>query len=87
MTLADDPHLIERIARMAVFHELPTPVLVQMTLMASELLRRPATAVHDEIEQRIASLREAEAKERAQLNAKPVPDLRVIPGGGASRRR
>lgn len=74
MTLADDPHLIERIARMAVFHDLPTPVLVQMTLMASELRREPANIVHDEIERRIRELR--------RCSQPPRPALRLIAGGG-----
>jgi hypothetical protein len=79
MTLADDPHLVERIARMAVFHGLPAPVVVQMTLMASELQRRPANLVHREIEQRIAALRAAEGEQR--------PTLRVLAGGKDARRR
>jgi hypothetical protein len=57
MTLADDPHLVERIARLAAFHDLPVPVVVQLTLMVSELHRRPAGAVHDEIERRIYEIR------------------------------
>jgi hypothetical protein len=57
MSPADDPHLVERIARLAVFHELPMPVVVQMTLMASVLMQRAAGDVHEEVERRIASLK------------------------------
>ncbi len=49
MTFADDPHLIERLARLAEFHELPEPVIVQLAMMASELQRQPAPAVYEQI--------------------------------------
>jgi hypothetical protein len=76
MTFADDPHLVERIARLAVFHDLPTPVVVQMTLMASELLRRPAGAVHEEVERRVAHLRAGKPGTRTMLH--------VVSGGGSA---
>jgi len=75
MTFADDPHLVERIARLAVFHDLPTPVLVHMTLMASELLRRPAGSVHEEVQRRVAHLRAGKTNERVTL--------RIVAGGGS----
>lgn len=57
MNQADDPHLLERIARLAVFHDLPLPVVVHMSVAASELQRRPADQVYAEIERRIRHLR------------------------------
>lgn len=57
--VAHDPHLVECIARVAAFHNLPVLVIVQMTLMASELRRRPAADVHVELERRIAQVRAA----------------------------
>ena len=71
MSCADDPHLVERLARLAAFHELPAPVVVQMTLMAAELLRRPADLVHEEITGRIANLLDRDGRQRR-------PTLRVI---------
>jgi hypothetical protein len=80
MMPADDPHLVERIARLAVFHDLPTPVVVQMTLMASEILRRPAPQVHEEVERRMAALQAAERRA-----APPPPTLRLVSGGSKRR--
>ena len=57
MNPSDDPHLVERLARLAAFHDLPKPVVVQMTLMAAELLQVPAERIHAEIEARIAHAR------------------------------
>jgi hypothetical protein len=54
---AEDPHLIERVARLAAFHDLPVPVVVQMVMMAAELKRRPVAAVHAEVEARIRQLK------------------------------
>jgi hypothetical protein len=75
---ADDPHLIERLARLAAFHDLPGPVVVEMTMLASELQRRPVSDVYAEIRNRIAEIRRRDEGDR-----KPRPRLRVIQGGEA----
>jgi hypothetical protein len=69
MNPSDDPHLVERLARLAAFHDLPKPVVVQLTLMAAELLQVPAERVHAEIEARVAHA-------RAALTARP--NLRLV---------
>lgn len=74
MNPADDPHLVERIARLAAFHELPMPVLVEMVVMAAELKQRPAGDVWAEVERRIQQLKGSSG---------PRPAFRVIDGGAS----
>lgn len=69
MNPADDPHLIERLALLAAFHDLPVPVLVQMSMMAAELQRRDVGDVHAELEARIRQIKHG---------GTPRPALRLV---------
>lgn len=73
MIPADDPHLVERIARLAAFHDLPMPVLVEMVVMAAGLKRRPAGDVWAEVEARMRQIKAGDKR----------PALRVIDGGAS----
>lgn len=81
MSPADDPHLVERIARLAAFHDLPAPVIVEMVVLAAEVKRLPVGAVYAEVQARIEQLRKDQSRaEAATRGVRPRPALRLVGG-------